>query len=141
MAFMRTMTEAAYGIPPYQVIGSSVASEYRLEEGDPEITRMPEIGFVNDKAGKPVGIYDHIGQRPILAFGNSDSDLQMVEYTTAGNGRRLGLFLHHTDKEREYAYDRESHVGTLSKALDKAEAKDWIIVDMKNDWNAVFPAK
>jgi hypothetical protein len=102
---------------------------------------MPKIDFVNDKAGKPVGIYQHIGRRPILAFGNSDSDMQMIEYTKAGKGRRLGLFVHHTDGVREYAYDRKSHVGTLNKALDQAGAKGWIIVDMKKDWKEIFPSK
>jgi hypothetical protein len=100
---------------------------------------MPKIDFINDKAGKPMGIYEHIGRRPILAFGNSDSDLQMIEYTLAGKGRRLGLFVHHTDADREYAYDRKSHVGTLDKALDQAAANGWIIVDMKADWARVFP--
>jgi hypothetical protein len=102
---------------------------------------MPKIDFINDKAGKPVGIYQHIGRRPILAFGNSDSDMQMIEYTRAGEGRRLGLFVHHTDADREYAYDRKSHVGTLNKALDQADDKGWIIVDMKKDWKRVFPGK
>jgi hypothetical protein len=100
---------------------------------------MPKIDFINDKAGKPVGIYEHIGHRPILAFGNSDSDMQMIEYTMAGEGRRLGLFVHHTDADREYAYDRESHVGTLDKALDKAAAMGWILVNMKDAWAQVFP--
>jgi hypothetical protein len=98
---------------------------------------MPKIDFIDDKAGKPVGIYQHIGRRPILAFGNAD--MQMIEYTKAGEGRRLGLFVHHTDAEREYAYDRDSHVGKLDKALDRADANGWIVVDMKNDWNRVFP--
>ena len=102
---------------------------------------MPKIDFINDKAGKPVGIYQHIGRRPILAFGNSDSDMQMIEYTMAGEGRRLGLFVHHTDADREYAYDRKSHVGTLDKALDRADAMGWIIVDMKKEWKTVFPSK
>ena len=139
VAFMRPWTEGVYGIPPDQVVGSRVASEYQLKNGKPVIMRMPKIGFVDDKAGKPVGIYEHIGRRPILAFGNSDGDLQMVEYTTAGEGRRLGLFVHHTDAEREYAYDRKGHVGRLDKALDQADAKGWIIVDMKKDWKRVFP--
>ena len=112
--FMRPMTEETYGIPPEQVVGSSVVSEFQVKDGKPVLVRMPKIDFVNDKAGKPVGIYEHIGRRPILAFGNSDSDMQMIEYTMAGEGRRLGLFVHHTDAEREYAYDRKSHVGTLS---------------------------
>jgi len=138
--FMRPMTEKAYGIPPEQVIGSSVVAEFKTHDGKPVLVRMPEIDFINDKAGKPVGIYEHIGRRPILAFGNSDSDMQMIRYTTAGKGRRLGLYLHHTDADREYAYDRDSHVGKLNKALDVATANNWIIVDMKRDWNKVFPA-
>jgi phosphoserine phosphatase len=132
--FMRPMTEETYGIPPEQVVGSS-----QVKDGKPVLVRMPKIDFVNDKAGKPVGIYEHIGRRPILAFGNSDSDMQMIEYTMAGEGRRLGLFVHHTDADREYAYDRKSHVGTLDKVLDMAKANDWIIVDMKKDWKEVFP--
>ncbi len=103
------------------------------------LVRQPKINFINDKAGKPVGIYQHIGRRPILAFGNADADMQMIEYTMAGDGRRLGLFVHHTDADREYAYDRKSHVGTLDKALDQAASKGWIIVDMKKDWNKIFP--
>jgi phosphoserine phosphatase len=136
--FMRPITEKAYGIPPEQVVGSSVVSEFQVRDGKPVIVRMPKIDFVNDKAGKVVGIYEHIGRRPILAFGNSDSDMQMIEYTMAGEGLRLGLFVHHTDAEREYAYDRKSHVGTLDKALDQAEANGWIIVDMKKDWKRIF---
>ena len=139
--FMRPITEKNYGIPPEQVVGSSAVAEFQIKTGKPEIIRMPKINFVNDKAGKPVGIYQHIGRRPILAFGNSDSDMQMIEYTMAGEGRRLGLFVHHTNGEREYAYDRKSHVGTLDKALDRAAARGWIIVDMKKDWKKVFPAK
>jgi phosphoserine phosphatase len=141
IAFLRPVSLEIYGIPPEQVVGSSVVSEYQVQNGRPTLVRMPEIGFINDKAGKPVGIYEHIGRRPILAFGNSDSDLQMVEYTTAGEGRRLGLFLRHTDAEREYAYDRKSPIGTLDKALDRADANGWIIVDMQKDWSTVFPAR
>jgi phosphoglycolate phosphatase-like HAD superfamily hydrolase len=139
IAFMRPISEKTYGIPPEQIVGSSVVAEFQVRDGKPALVRMPKIGFINDKAGKPVGIYQHIGRRPILAFGNSDSDMQMIEYTMAGEGRRLGLFVHHTDAEREYAYDRKSHVGALDKALDQADANGWIIVDMKNDWKAVFP--
>jgi phosphoserine phosphatase len=139
MAFMRPFSEKAYGIPPEQVVGSSVVAEFQVKDGKPVLVRMPKIDFINDKAGKPVGIYEHIGRRPILAFGNSDSDMQMIEYSMAGQGRRLGLFVHHTDADREYAYDRKSHVGTLDKALDQADADGWIIVDMKNDWKTVFP--
>ncbi len=139
--FMRPMTQKIYGIPPEQVVGSSVVTEFQIRDGKPVLVRTPNINFVNDKAGKPVGIYEHIGQRPILAFGNSDSDMQMIQYTKAGEGRRLGLFVHHTDADREYAYDRKSHVGTLDKVLDLADANGWIIVDMKNDWKGVFPEK
>ena len=139
IAFMRPITEKTYGIPPEQVVGSSVVAEFKDKDSKLVIVRMPKINFINDKAGKPVGIYQHIGRRPILAFGNSDSDMQMIEYTMAGEGLRLGLFVHHTDAVREYAYDRKSHVGTLDKALDQADANGWIIVDMKNDWNTVFP--
>jgi phosphoserine phosphatase len=139
--FMRPISEKNYGIPPENVIGSSAVTEFQMKNGKPVLVRMPKIDFVNDKAGKPVGIYEHIGQRPLLAFGNSDSDMQMIQYTKAGDGLRMGLFVHHTDAEREYAYDRKSHVGTLDKALDQADANDWIIVSMKDDWNTVFPEK
>ena len=138
---MRTFSEKAYGIPPEQVVGSSAVAEFQDKDGKPALVRQPKLNFLNDKAGKPVGIYEHIGRRPILAFGNSDSDMQMIEYTLAGEGRRLGLFVHHTDTEREYAYDRKSHVGTLDKVLDMATENGWIVVDMKNDWKAVFPEK
>jgi phosphoglycolate phosphatase-like HAD superfamily hydrolase len=141
MAFMRPISEKVYGIPPEQVVGSSVVAEFQIKDGKPALVRMPKIDFINDKAGKPVGIYQHIGRRPILAFGNSDSDMQMIEYTLAGEGRRLGLFVHHTDANREYAYDRKSHVGTLDKALNQADANGWIIVDMKKDWKSIFPAE
>jgi phosphoserine phosphatase len=141
IAFMRPISEKAYGIPPEQVIGSSIVAEFKIKNGKPALVRQPKLNFLNDKAGKPVGIYQHIGRRPILAFGNSDADMQMIEYTMAGEGRRMGLFVHHTDGVREYAYDRKSHVGTLDKALDRADAKGWIIVDMKKDWKTVFPPK
>jgi len=141
VAFMRTFSEKAYGIPPEQVIGSSAVAEFQDKDGKPALVRQPKLNFLNDKAGKPVGIYQHIGRRPILAFGNSDSDMQMIEYTLAGEGRRMGLFVHHTDAVREYAYDRKSHVGTLDKALDRADAEGWIIVDMKKDWKQVFPGR
>jgi len=138
IAFMRTVTEQAYGIPPEQVIGSRVVSEFQVKDGKPVLVRLPKIDFVNDKARKVVGINEHIGRRPLLAFGNSDNDMQMIEYTMAGDDQRMGLFLHHTDADREFAYDRKSHVGTLSKALDQAKAKGWIIVDMKKDWKTIF---
>lgn len=140
MEFMRPWTEQVYGIPPEQVVGSSVAVEFRMIDNKPAIVRLPKINFTDNNAGKPVGIYQHIGHRPILAFGNSDADMQMIQYTKGGNGKRLGLFVHHTDAKREYAYDRKSHVGTLDKVLDIAAENDWIIVDMKNDWKQIFPA-
>jgi phosphoserine phosphatase len=139
IAFMRPISEEAYGIPPDQVVGSSIVAEFEVRDGRPEIIRKPKLFFLDDKADKPVGIYHHIGRRPILAFGNSDSDMQMIQYTQGGDGRRLGLFLHHTDAQREYAYDRESHVGTLDKVLEEADDNGWIIVDMKKDWKMVFP--
>ena len=139
--FMRPWTARVYGIPPSQVVGSSIVTEFQIKNGKPVLMRQPKINFVDDKAGKPVGIHQHIGQRPILAFGNADADIQMIQYTTAGQGKRLGLFLHHTDAQREYAYDRTSSVGKLDKALDIADDNDWIIVDMKSDWNRVFPAE
>ena len=139
IAFMRPISEKTYGIPPEQVVGSSVVAKFQIKDGKPALIRMPKIDFINDKAGKPVGIYEHIGRRPILAFGNSDSDIQMIEYTLAGDGHRLGIFVHHTDADREYAYDRKSHVCTLDKALDQANANRWIIVDMKKDWKRIFP--
>ena len=140
IAFMRPITQEAYGIPPEQVVGSSVVSEFQIKDGKAEIVRKPKIDFIDDKTTKPIGIYEHIGKRPILAFGNSDSDMQMIQYTTLAKGRRLGLYVHHTDADREYAYDRKSHVGTLDKVLDQADANGWIVVDMKKDWNTIFPA-
>jgi phosphoglycolate phosphatase-like HAD superfamily hydrolase len=137
--FMRPWTEKVYGIPPEQVVGSSIVSEFQLKDGRPVIVRTPKIAHINDKAGKPVGIYDHIGRRPILAFGNADADMQMIQYTKAGDGRSLALFVHHTDSDREYAYDRDGHIGKLDKVLDMASDNDWIIVDMKKDWRSVFP--
>jgi len=136
--FMRPWAEQAYGIPPEEVIGSSITTEFELRDGAPGLVRQPEIDFIDDKAGKPVGIHRFIGRRPIAAFGNSDGDLQMLQWTTAGAGRRLGLIVHHDDAEREYAYDRDSHVGHLDQALDQAEAWGWVVVSMKSDWNTVF---
>jgi phosphoserine phosphatase len=139
--FMRPWSERVYGVPPEQVVGSSVKTEFQIKDGKPVLVRIPELNFLDDKAGKPVGIYEHIGRRPILAFGNSDSDMQMIQYTKAGDGLRLGLFVHHTDADREYAYDRKSKVGTLDKVLDIAADNGWIVVDMKRDWKHVFPTK
>jgi hypothetical protein len=137
--FIRPWAERVYGIPPEQVIGSSIKVKFEMTESGPVLTRLPEIDFIDDKAGKPVGIHKFIGKVPILAHGNSDGDLQMLQWTTAGDGRRLGLLLHHTDAEREWAYDRESHVGRLDKALDLAESSGWQVIDMQRDWGQVFP--
>jgi phosphoserine phosphatase len=137
--FMRPWTEQVYGIPPEQVVGTAVKTEFQMVNGQADLMRLPQITFVDDKQGKPVGISSNIGRRPIAAFGNSDGDQQMLEYTTAGPGPRLALLVHHTDAAREYAYDRTSSVGRLDKALDEAEAKGWIVVDMKNDWKTIFP--
>uniref|UniRef100_A0A0G4HIU5 Haloacid dehalogenase-like hydrolase n=1 Tax=Chromera velia CCMP2878 TaxID=1169474 RepID=A0A0G4HIU5_9ALVE len=139
--FMRVWTNEVYGIPPERVVGSTFKTEFREgPNGTFVLYRLPELEFLNDKAGKPVGIHRHIGRRPILSFGNSDGDLQMAQYTTAGEGRRLALFVHHTDAEREFAYDRQSPVGKFDKALDMAESQGWVLVDMKRDWNRVWPA-
>ena len=137
--FMRPWTEKAYGIPPEQVIGSSIKTKFELRDGKPVLVRLPEIDFIDDKAGKPVAINQHIGRRPIAAFGNSDGDLQMLQWATAGSGARFALLVHHTDAEREWTYDRTSSIGRLDKALDEAQAKGWTVVDMKNDWKIIFP--
>src|ERR1700761_7483637 len=137
--FMRPWTERVYGIPPEQVVGSSIKTEFEMINGEPALMRLPEINFVDDKEGKPVGINQYIGRRPIAAFGNSDGDEQMLEWTAAGPGPRLMLLVHHTDAIREYAYDRQSSFGRLDKALDEANTKGWTVVDMKNDWKVIFP--
>ncbi len=137
--FMRPWTERVYGIPPEQVIGSSVKSKFALQDGKPVLFRLPELDFIDDKEGKPVGIQRHIGRRPIAAFGNSDGDLQMLQWTMAGNGPRFALYVHHTDAEREWAYDRTSSIGRLDKGLDEATTKGWTIVDMKQDWKVIYP--
>jgi len=137
--FMRPWTEKVYGIPPEQVIGSSIKTKFELRDGKPVLVRLPEIDFIDDKAGKPVAINQHIGRRPIAAFGNSDGDLQMLQWATAGSGARFALLVHHTDAEREWTYDRTSSIGRLDKALDEAQAKGWTVVDMKNDWKIIFP--
>jgi hypothetical protein len=135
---MRPWTERVYGIPPEQVVGSMGKLEFQMKDGTPTLMRLPGIDHVDDGPGKPVGIQKFIGRRPIAAFGNSDGDLQMLQYTAAGSGARLMLIVHHTDAEREWAYDRQSSVGKLDKALDEAKAKGWILVDMKTDWKKVF---
>ena len=137
--FMRAWTEAAYGIPPQQVIGSIAETRFELQGGEPVLVREPKVAFVDDGAGKPVGIYRAIGRRPIAAFGNSDGDLQMLQYAAVGEGRRLAVIIHHDDTEREYAYDRESRIGRLDKLLDEAKARKWVVVSMKDYWNRVFP--
>jgi phosphoglycolate phosphatase-like HAD superfamily hydrolase len=136
--FMRVFTEEAYGIPPEQVIGSAMVTEYKIQDGVPVIEREPEILYIDDKELKPVLIERIIGRQPILAVGNSDGDLQMLKWSTAGAGKRLGVLVHHTDAEREYRYDRESSVGKLDQALELAPEMGWIVVDMKSDWERVF---
>ncbi len=136
--FMRAWTERVYGIPPEHVIGSTCKLEFSNLDGQPKLIRTPEIDFINDKDHKPVAIERVIGRRPIAAFGNSNGDLQMLQWTAAGKGKRLALIVHHTDAKREYEYDRDSKVGRLDKALDEAEEKKWTVVDMKNDWKQVF---
>jgi phosphoserine phosphatase len=135
--FMRPWAEEVYGIPPEQIVGSSIKTQFEIRDGEPVLVRLPEINFIDDKAGKPVGINQHIGRRPIAAFGNSDGDLQMLQWTTAGAGRRLGVIIHHTDEEREWAYDKDSHVGRLDEALKQAERNGWVVVDMESDWSRV----
>jgi len=137
--FMRPWVEKVYGIPPEQVIGSSIKTKYQVRDGKPVLARLPEINFIDDKDGKPVGINQHIGRRPIAAFGNSDGDFQMLEWTTSGSGPRFGLLVHHTDAGREFAYDRKSSIGKLERGLDEAAKRGWAVVDMKKDWTVVFP--
>lgn len=142
--FMRPWTERVYGIPPQQVVGSSIKTEFKMGPHGPQLMRLPAIDFIDDKVGKPVGIFRYIGQRPILAAGNSDGDLQMLQYTTMATDKkdktpRLGLIIHHTDDQREFAYDRQSSVGKLDQALDEAPQRGWLVVDMKSDWKRVYP--
>lgn len=137
--FVRAWSEAVYGIPPEQVVGSSIKTKYEVRGGMPTLVRLAEIDFIDDKAGKPVGIHRHIGRRPIAAFGNSDGDFQMLEWVTAGPGARFGLILHHDDAEREYGYDRKSHIGRLERGLDEGPQRGWTIVSMKRDWRTVYP--
>ncbi len=138
--FMRVFSERVYGVPPEQVIGSSIRTKYEVREGKPMIVRLPEIEFIDDKAGKPVGVNRYIGRQPILAFGNSDGDFEMLEYATSASGPQLGLILHHDDAEREYAYDRKSSVGRLERGLEEAASRGWVIVSMKDDWRRVYDA-
>lgn len=136
--FMRPWAERVYGIPPEQVIGSSIRTRFELRDGKPVLVRLRELDFFDDKASKPVGIHLHIGRLPIAAFGNSGEDLEMLQWTTAGGGERFGLMVHHTDAEREWAYDRKSSIGKLDTAWDEAKAKNWTVVDMKTDWKKIF---
>jgi phosphoserine phosphatase len=137
--FMRPWVEQAYGIPPEQVVGSSGVVKFELKNGKSSLMKERKVEFIDDGPGKPVGINRFIGRRPVMAFGNSDGDLQMLQYTTMGDGPRFGLIVHHTDAEREYAYDRQSHVGKLDKALDEAASRGWTVVNMKTDWRKIFP--
>ena len=136
--FMRPWTERVYGVPPEQVVGTSIKTKFQMRDGRPELFRLPEVNFIDDGPGKPVGINEFIGRRPILAFGNSDGDLEMLQWATMSGGARLGLLIHHTDAVREYAYDRDTSFGRLDKALDVAATNHWIVVDMKNDWKRIF---
>jgi haloacid dehalogenase-like hydrolase len=136
--FMRPMTEKMYGVPPEQVVGSSITTKYVLDGDTPVLERDPKIDFIDDGPGKPVGINKFIGRRPIFAAGNSDGDYEMLRWTTAGDGPRFGMIVHHTDADREYAYDRESHFGKLDKALTEADSRKWLVVDMKADWGKIF---
>jgi len=137
--FMRPWVEEVYGIPPEQTVGSVIKTKLEMRDGKPVLVRLPEIDFIDDKEGKPVGIHKFIGRRPIAAFGNSDGDLQMLQWTEAGSGKRLMVYIHHTDENREWAYDRKSHIGGLDKGLDEANEKGWTVVDMKSDWKVIYP--
>jgi len=137
--FMRVFTEQVYGIPPEQVVGSVGETRLEMRNGKPVLVKLPKINLVDDKAGKPVGIQRFIGRRPILAFGNSDGDQQMLQWTAAGDGARFMGLVRHTDAQREWAYDRQSSIGRLDKALDEATAKNWTVVDMKRDWKKIYP--
>jgi phosphoserine phosphatase len=137
--FMRAWAEGVYGIPPEQTVGSTISTKFEMRPTGPVLLREPKADFIDDGPGKPVGINRHIGRRPVLAFGNSDGDLQMLQWTAAGSGARFMGLVHHTDGAREWAYDRTSHIGKLDKALDEATAKGWTVVDMKRDWKKVFP--
>jgi hypothetical protein len=136
--FLRPWSERVYGVPPAQVVGSSIETKFEMRDGRPELMRLPAIDFVDDGSGKPVGINAHIGRRPIAAFGNSDGDLEMLQWTTLGGGPGFGLIVHHTDAEREFAYDRNTSIGRLDRALDAAASNRWTVVDMKKDWKRIF---
>jgi len=137
--FMRPWVEEAYGIPRDQVVGSSGKTEFDYNNGDPVIRKLPELDFINDKGGKPVGIYRFIGRKPVFASGNSDGDLQMLQYAASNTYKSFMLYVHHTDSKREWAYDRESHIGRLDKGLDEAKKHGWTVIDMKKDWKVIYP--
>jgi len=137
--FMRPWVEEAYGIPRDQVVGSSIKTAFIYKDGNPVIMRLPEIDFIDDKEGKPLGINKFIGRKPVFASGNSDGDLPMMQWAASGDGLRFILYLHHTDSIREWAYDRDSHIGRLDKGLDEAKKKGWTIIDMKDDWKVIYP--
>ncbi|MBU2951868.1 haloacid dehalogenase-like hydrolase [Tamlana agarivorans] len=137
--FMRPWVEEAYGIPKDQVVGSSIKTEFSLENGQAQIKRLPAIDFIDDKAGKPIGINKFIGKKPVFTSGNSDGDLQMMQYGDSNKHKSFQLYLHHTDAEREWAYDRDSHIGQLNKGLDYAIENGWTITDMKKDWKVIYP--
>ncbi len=136
--FMRPWAEKTYGIPPEQVVGSSLKMKYEVRDGESVLVKLPEVDLIDDGAGKPIGIQSHIGRRPIFAAGNSDGDFQMLEWTTAGSGPRFGMIVHHTDADREFAYDRDSKFGRLARGLDEAAKRGWAVIDMKRDWKEVF---
>lgn len=135
---MRPWAEKVYGVPPEQVISSSIKTRFEMRDGEPTLFRLPQVNFIDDKAGKPAGNNEHIGRRPIAAFGNSDGDLAMLQWTTVAGGLRFGMLVHHTDAEREYAYDRDMEFGRLDNALDAAAVNQWTVVDMKADWKIVL---
>lgn len=139
--FIRVFAEETYGIPPEQVVGSSGVTKYELQDDRPVLVKEPKVLLIDDGPGKPVGIETFIGRRPIMAFGNSDGDYEMLRWTTAGDGPRFGLIVHHDDAEREYAYDRNSQIGKLSKALEEAPTRSWTVVSMKGDWRDIFVAE
>ncbi|WP_133554206.1 HAD family hydrolase [Algoriphagus boseongensis] len=137
--FLRVWAEEAYGIPPYQVMGSSIKAKYEEVDGEMQIVKIPELNFIDDKAGKPVGIHQQIGMKPVIAVGNSDGDFEMIQYATEAGGPRLGIYIHHTDSVREYAYDSLSSIGNLKRGLIEAPTRGWVVVDMAKDWSTIYP--
>ena len=137
--FMRAFVTEIYGIPEEQILGSRIKTEFDYNDGNPQIKRLPGLDFMNDKEGKPLNIQKVIGKKPVFASGNSDGDLQMMQYAASNTLKSFMLYVHHTDEVREWAYDRDSHIGRLDKGLDEAEANGWTVIDMKNDWKVIFP--